>query len=404
MSAPKREEDSPQAKDAVELAETPADAAEQPRPPLDDGEAEALARQVFQTHAHVHVHADGTVHNHYHRHEGGEAVHEHAETGVLGHAGIRSCDHVEGAHGFAVPATGDAPHVHATAHSHAGERGPAQEHVSEQGEPPLHAHDAVPFGAAVLAARDLSYAYPSTDRLVFAGIDLDVRAGAVLAILGNNGAGKSTLLNLLAGIARPTSGTVDVEGRPLSSLSRREVAQHIAYVAQQQRVPHLSVYDQVLLGRRPHVTWALSDYDRTVVAETIDRLGLEPFSARFLDELSGGERQKVYIARALAQEPEVLLLDEPTSALDPKNQLEVLETVRSITRQGSLASVLVIHDINLALRFCDRFLLVRDGVVVAQGGREAVTNDTLSATYDMPFLVEQVAGVPVAIPLGCSDE
>ena len=192
---------------------------------------------------------------------------------------------------------------------------------------------------------------------------------------------------------------VDVAGRPLASLNRREIARHIAYVAQQQRIPHLSVYDQVLLGRRPHVGWALSDRDRAVVAETIDRLGLEPFSARFLDELSGGERQKVYIARALAQEPEVLLLDEPTSALDPKNQLEVLDIVRSITRQGALATVLVIHDINLALRFCDRFLLVRDGAVVAWGGRDVVTSETLSATYDVSFRIEAVAGVPVAVPV-----
>lgn len=335
-------------------------------PSINDGEAEALSRRVFDAHAHVHEHADGTVHNHYHRHEEGE---------------------------------GEVPHGRDAAGD------PVDEHATPNGEPPLHEHDAASADVAVLSARGLSYAYPASDGAVFEDIGLEVRTGTVTAILGNNGAGKSTLLNLLAGIVRPTAGTVEVEGRALASLSRRETAQHIAYVAQQQRIPHLSVYDQVLLGRRPHLTWALSDYDRTVVAETIDRLGLEPFSTRFLDELSGGERQKVYIARALAQEPEVLLLDEPTSALDPKNQMEVLETVRSITRQGALATVLVIHDINLALRFCDRFLLVRDGTVVACGGREAVTDETLSATYDVPFCVQQVAGVPVAIPLdGPKDE
>ena len=253
--------------------------------------------------------------------------------------------------------------------------------------------------SAALVARGLSYAYPASVGTVFDDIDFEVKTGSVLGILGNNGAGKSTLLNVLAGIVKPTCGTVDVAGRPLASLNRREIARHIAYVAQQQRIPHLSVYDQVLLGRRPHVGWALSDRDRAVVAETIDRLGLEPFSARFLDELSGGERQKVYIARTLAQEPEVLLLDEPTSALDPKNQLEVLDIVRSITRQGALATVLVIHDINLALRFCDRFLLVRDGAVVAWGGRDVVTSETLSATYDVSFRIEAVAGVPVAVPV-----
>ncbi|MEA5020912.1 MAG: ABC transporter ATP-binding protein [Gordonibacter sp.] len=256
-----------------------------------------------------------------------------------------------------------------------------------------------PRGHVALRARGVAFTYPQTNTSVFESIDLEIETGRVLAILGNNGAGKSTLLNLLAGITHPAAGSVEVGGRSLLMLSRREIAQHVAYVAQQQRIPHLSVYDQVLMGRRPHVSWTLSDHDRSVVAETIDRLGLEAFSTRFLDELSGGERQKVYIARALAQEPEILLLDEPTSALDPKNQIEVLETVRSITRAGSLATVLVIHDINLALRFCDRFLLMRDGQVISQGGCEAVTNKTLSAAYDIPFCIDEVAGVPVAVPL-----
>ena len=143
---------------------------------------------------------------------------------------------------------------------------------------------------------------------------------------------------------------------------------HIAYVTQQQRIPHLSVYDEVLLGRKPHVSWSIGENDRAVVAAAIERLELEPFIDRYCDELSGGERQKVYIARAIAQETEALLLDEPTSALDPKNQMEVLKVVRDITTQASLATVMVIHDINLALRFCDRFVLMRNGVIIACGG------------------------------------
>ena len=261
----------------------------------------------------------------------------------------------------------------------------------------------VGIGAAerpVLSAEAVAYAYPAAEEPVFRGIDVQATAGSMLAILGNNGAGKSTLLNVLAGIVRPSEGSVRVDGRDVASLSRRDVARRIALVAQQQRIPHLSVYDQVLLGRRPHVSWSLSDRDRRVVSTMIERLGLERFAARYLDELSGGERQKVFIARALAQEPKVLLLDEPTSALDPKNQLEVLRIVRDMTVSEGIASVLVIHDINLALRFCDRFLLVRDGCVVAYGGREAVTDEALSATYDVGFKVDAVGDVPVAVPLG----
>lgn len=217
------------------------------------------------------------------------------------------------------------------------------------------------------------------------------------AILGNNGAGKSTLLNLLASIETPTAGTVRVCGKELSGMSRREIARHIAYVTQQQRIPHLSVYDEVLLGRKPHVSWSISENDRAVVAAAIERLELELFVDRYCDELSGGERQKVYIARALAQETEALLLDEPTSALDPKNQMEVLSVVREITTQASLATVMVIHDINLALRFCDNFLLMRNGEIIACGGAEAITDEALSIAYDMPMRIIDVGGVKMVV-------
>ena len=118
----------------------------------------------------------------------------------------------------------------------------------------------------------------------------------------------------------------------------------------------------------------------------------------YCDELSGGERQKVYIARAIAQQTEALLLDEPTSALDPKNQMEVLQVVRDITTQASLATVMVIHDVNLALRFCDRFVLMRNGTIVAQGGIEAVTDEALSETYDMPMRIAEIDNVKLTIP------
>lgn len=254
-------------------------------------------------------------------------------------------------------------------------------------------------GQAVLVARDLKYAYSSLGTPVFSHISVEAYAGSVLAVLGNNGAGKSTLLNVLAGIASPDEGSVYIGKTPLFSLGRREIARHIALVAQQQRIPHLSVFDQVLLGRRPHITWSLSPYDRLITAQTIERLGLGCFSSRFIDELSGGERQKVFLARALAQEPQVLLLDEPTSALDPKNQLEVLRLVREVTRVEAIATVMVIHDINLALRFCDRFLLIRNGKIIASGGREVVTGEVLRETYEVDFEVDHVGGVPVAVPL-----
>lgn len=251
---------------------------------------------------------------------------------------------------------------------------------------------------ATLQATGLSYAYRGVSHNVFDSFDLDVCAGSMLAVLGNNGAGKSTLLDLLAGISKPKTGRVSVSGENLLAMTRRKAARRVAYVTQQQTVPHLKVYDQVLLGRRPHITWNVAERDRKAVARCLSMLRLEDFADRFCDELSGGERQKVLVARALAQEPQVLILDEPTSALDPKNQIEVMTAIRSVTRSERFATVLVLHDINLALRFCDRFMLIRDGRVVAQGGRDAMTDEAVSETYGMQFRIVDIDGASVAVP------
>lgn len=291
-----------------------------------------MSAEDVYLHAHTHQHADGTVHSHYHSHRGGEAPHEH--------------DVPLGSVAF----------------------DPSREEHGGTCGVPAHVHCGVRLARVPLEGKSITYSYPHTDKPVFSSMDVAAPAGEMLAILGNNGAGKSTLLDLLAGMTRPNEGLVEVGGVDIGTLNRRQVAQRIAYVAQQQTVPHLSVYDEVLLGRKPHISWNVTERDRQIVAESIAQLGLAGFARRYCDELSGGERQKVFIARALAQEPEVLILDEPTSALDPKNQLEVLRIVRDVTHRNNLATVLVLHDINLALRFCDRFMLVRDGAVVAQGG------------------------------------
>ena len=325
-------------------------------------------------HSHLHEHADGVVHNHFHSHVGGGEPHVHEDGG-------------------------GGEHVHATAHEHVD----AHVHAREAGDDsvldalPRHVHEHNLEHRLILEADDVAYTFPRAKAPVFENISFNAYAGTMTAILGNNGAGKTTLLNLLGNINRPTAGTVTVSGNRLDQLNRRQIAQHIAYVSQQQRIPHLSVYDEVLLGRKPHVSWTITENDRAVTAAAIDRLCLSTFASRYCDELSGGERQKVYIARALAQETEVLLLDEPTSALDPKNQMEVLQAVRDITTQSMLATIMVIHDINLALRFCDRFLLIRDGRVISQGGKEAVTEKTLSEAYDMPIRLVEIDGVRLAI-------
>lgn len=364
-------------------------------------------------HAHVHEHADGTVHSHYHTHAGGNVAHEHAP--VVAHTSTTAAEHEHPASGGHAPAVAHtATHAHeiagehpsATAHTPA--RIPAGAHDQIALDPALESHTpgVIPEHSHVITAPvrppleavDLAYSYPHQSTRVFESLSLQAHPGSMLAILGNNGAGKSTLLDLLAGITAPAAGKVLVNGEDAHSLSRREMARRIAYVAQQQRVPHLTVYDEVLLGRKPHISWAVREADREIVGQAIVDLELEQFTDRYCDELSGGERQKVFIARALAQEPHILILDEPTSALDPKNQLEVLDVVRRVTRAGGLATVLVLHDVNLALRFCDRFMLMRGGEVIASGDRSVVTGDALTRTYGTPFKIVEIDEVPVAIP------
>lgn len=232
----------------------------------------------------------------------------------------------------------------------------------------------------ILKVEGLHFRYNSHP--VLKGVALEVARGQLCAVLGNNGAGKSTLLRCLARILRAQGGSVYVDGNDIGRLGARELARRLSYVAQRgAEGGRYTVFDAVLQGRKPHLGWAVSPADLRVVEEVLQALHLEEFSLRHLAELSGGELQKVMIARALAQEPKVLLLDEPTSNLDLRNQLEVMDLVRTMTEHRSMAVLIAIHDINLALRFSDKFLLLREGAIFASGGEEALSRKNIEETY-----------------------
>ncbi|HHW15421.1 MAG TPA: ABC transporter ATP-binding protein [Firmicutes bacterium] len=248
-----------------------------------------------------------------------------------------------------------------------------------------------------LSVDGVEFSYRS--RPVLKKVRFELRPGEILSILGNNGAGKSTLLKCLNRILKPQRGTVLLEGGDLRHLGRRQIAQRVGYVPQRQEGGRVTVFDAVLLGRRPHLRWEAGSRDFEIVRRVLTRLDLEGFALRTLDELSGGELQKVLLARALAQEPRVLLLDEPTSNLDLRNQLEVLATLRRAVREEKLAAAVVLHDLNLALRFSDRFLLLKNGVVLACGGLEVMTPTNLAQVYGVPVAVERFNDVPLVVPL-----
>jgi len=246
----------------------------------------------------------------------------------------------------------------------------------------------------MIEAKNLRFSYG--EREVLRGINFKAEAGEFVAILGPNGAGKSTFLRCLAGILK-CSGIL-LRDRPLKDYSPRELSRILAYVPQRVEPGFLTVFDTVLLGRRPYMGLTPSERDLKVVGEALRKLGIEGLALKRTNELSGGELQKVSIARALAQEPEVLLMDEPTNNLDLKSQLEVMRIARDFAGDGGL-SIVVMHDVNLALRFAGRFVFIKNGRIIADGGLEVVDPVIFKEVYGVDVEIGEVRGVPIVVPL-----
>ena len=248
----------------------------------------------------------------------------------------------------------------------------------------------------MLNVENLSFHYRSGPEIL-RQISFSLEEGQFLAILGNNGAGKSTMLKCFNQILRVKGGHVWMDGEDLLTMTHREVARRVAFVSQTIPSTQMTVHDVVMLGRRPYMQWGFTEEDHRIVHQAMDRLNLSAMRGRFLNELSGGERQKVMLARALAQQPKVLLLDEPTSSLDIQNQYQVLDIVRDICRTSSITAVMVIHDLNLALRFCDRFLLLKDGRVYRAGDSSILDREALRDVYGVDAHVVTVEGKSVVL-------
>ncbi len=250
----------------------------------------------------------------------------------------------------------------------------------------------------MISVTNLSFSYGKTFQILDQ-IGFEACKGQCVAILGNNGAGKSTMIKCLNKILQPQEGTVFVNGQDTGRLNRQSIAKDMAYVAQQNSASQFTVYDAVLLGRKPYIKINPTEEDHRITEAMIERMRLSEFSLRYVDELSGGEMQKVMLARALAQQPRVLMLDEPTSNLDLRNQYEVLATVSEIAKAEGICVIIVIHDLNLALRYCDRFLLVKDSRVFAFGGREVMNEDNIKEVYGMDVAIEETHGVSMVVPM-----
>ena len=240
--------------------------------------------------------------------------------------------------------------------------------------------------AAGVAIRAIDLTAGYGDRAVLHGVSIEVHAGELLAIVGPNGAGKSTLLRILGGALRPWSGTVELEGRPLDEYDRRAIARRLAMVAQENLVAfRFTVLEIVLMGRAPHLGAFHFEtrHDLAIAHAALERFDLIGLARRPIQELSGGERKRVFLARALAQEPRVALLDEPTAFLDLRHVAEIFARLRELRLERGMAVIATLHDLNAAALHADRVLLMKDGAVAGYGTPDEVfTTDNLRAVYE----------------------
>lgn len=252
----------------------------------------------------------------------------------------------------------------------------------------------------LLRARDVAFAY-RRETPVLRGVSLTAAAGRMVCILGPNGSGKTTLLKCLLGRLRPDAGEIVLDARPLRKYAPRELARALAYVPQIPAAAFaFTVGEIVLMGRFAHVgvMGLASGKDVAVAREAMKMTDTLRFAGRTLDELSGGEAQCVMIARALAQQPRVMLLDEPTSHLDIRNQLVIYRMMRRLAHEWEMAVVCVSHDVNLAGRFADELVLMRDGRVTAAGTpAEVIREDVLARTYDVRIDLIETSDAPVPL-------
>ena len=249
----------------------------------------------------------------------------------------------------------------------------------------------------MLTVEHLTYRYDWRSAPVLNGVNLTLHDGEIGILLGRNGSGKTTLFKNILGICTPDSGTIRFDGQELTARSRRERAQYIAYVPQDIRFGALTVFDSVLLGRLSRFGLQAGPADREAVARVLADMGLTALADRSVAQLSGGERQKVAIARALVQEPRLLVLDEPTGNLDAANEQLMMQEAKKAAQERQIAVLSSLHDLNQALYFGDRFFFLQDGVIRYAVTRQGITEDILRDVFGGALRLAEVDGEKVVL-------
>ena len=249
----------------------------------------------------------------------------------------------------------------------------------------------------MLKVENLSFRYSKFSRPVLNGASLELQPGEIGILLGKNGSGKTTMFKNILGIHKPGSGRILFEGEDLLKMSRKERARRIAYVPQDIHFGALTVFDSIMLGRISYFGVKSGDEDYKAVEKILMDMHLESFAFRMVDELSGGERQKIAIARAMAQEPKMMVFDEPTGNLDIANEQLIIEEARKLAKEKNIAILSSLHDLNQAIAFGDKFFFLKNGVVKYAGGREIITPEVVKDTFDVDVRIREIDGQTVVL-------
>ena len=249
----------------------------------------------------------------------------------------------------------------------------------------------------MLTCENLHFSYSRGGRSILQGVSLELEQGQIGIVLGKNGSGKTTLFKNILGIHKPKSGKVRMDGKNLSKLSRRERARRIAYVPQNIQFGELTVFDSILMGRISYFGFTAGPEDFAAVNKILADMQLTEFANRNVEALSGGERQKIAIARAMAQAPQLMIFDEPTGNLDIANEQLIMEEAKKLSREKNISILCSLHDLNQALQFGDKFFLMKDGVVKYTGGKEVFTEEVIEDIWGIRMRIVQVDGHPVIL-------
>ena len=246
-----------------------------------------------------------------------------------------------------------------------------------------------------LEVKNLSYSY-ERNKPVLDNVCLSANDGECIGIIGKNGVGKTTLMKCIISLLKCSNDTIFLDGVDIRQMSSKERARLISYVPQSITLPEITTFDAVLLGRLPYMGLDAGAHDLEVCEAIINELELGELAFRQVNELSGGQRQKVAIARALAQEPRLLYLDEPTSNLDLKNQIDVIKTIRRVAHEQNKLAIMNIQDINIALSYLDRVVILKDARVLFSGSPAMLTESILKEAFDVSISIIDVNGRQIA--------